>query len=174
MAMQTLTVTRYFLLVTIVLASGTIDADEATYVPTDVPDAVQHLIATLDPDSLREARRELEDDFAVGQHFGLGLWMRNNWGLWGESRLAAYFKKLGIHHPDDMSAIVLHSLWRQLNDLPINLESQVQCYKDWWTEQQRLEEQYGDNTGVPMPNFSCPNREIIWDKLPDKPVQHPG
>jgi hypothetical protein len=36
---------------------------------------------------------------------------------------------MGIYSPDDMSGIILHSLWRDLHSLPINLPEQVDEYK---------------------------------------------
>lgn len=68
----------------------------------------------------------------VRYHHGLGMWMRNEWGLWGGSRLAAYFNGIGIYHPDDMSAIILDSYWRKLHGKPIDLESQVKRYQEYW------------------------------------------
>jgi hypothetical protein len=40
-------------------------------------------------------------------HLSLGMWMRNNWGLWGGSRLYKYFQGKGLRDPEDMSSIVL-------------------------------------------------------------------
>jgi len=68
-------------------------------------------------------------------HFGLGMGMRNEWGLWGGSRLAKWFNAQGITHPDDMSGIILHSFWRHLNGKPITLEQQVKYYQDYWKNQ---------------------------------------
>jgi hypothetical protein len=65
-------------------------------------------------------------------HFGLGMWIRNNWGLWGGSRLSQYFNRLGIHHPDDMSGIILDSYWRKIHGKPIDLDGQVRCHRDFW------------------------------------------
>ena len=65
-------------------------------------------------------------------HLGLGMWLRNTWGLWRGSELKDYFKKIGINHPDDMSAIILNSYWRHLNNKPINLREQVSFYQEYW------------------------------------------
>lgn len=50
----------------------------------------------------------------IEYHFGLGMWMRNNWGLWGGSRLQKYFTDRGTAHPDDMSSVVLFYYWHWL------------------------------------------------------------
>ena len=62
--------------------------------------------------------------------FILGLWIRTNWGLWEGSRLARYFNRLEIQHPDDMSQIILDTFWRYLNRKPIELEMEIiECKK---------------------------------------------
>jgi hypothetical protein len=101
------------------------------YVPTDLEDAFNELKKMLHPDLLKEMKEGSERD-VVGYHMSLGLWMRNNWGLWGGSRLSKYFNGIGIFHPDDMSGIILYSFWRHLNAQPIKLEEQVAYYQRYW------------------------------------------
>lgn len=72
------------------------------------------------PCNLRDAHHKLNAIFAenkititpesemIEYHFGLGMWMRNNWGLWrGKSRLLPFFEAKGITHPDEMSGYIL-------------------------------------------------------------------
>jgi hypothetical protein len=101
------------------------------YVPTDLEDAFGELQKMLRPDLLKEMKNGSEQDM-IRYHMGLGLWMRNNWGLWGGSRLAKYFNGVGIFHPDDMSGVILDSFWRHLNSQPIKLEEQVAYYQRFW------------------------------------------
>ena len=150
-------------------ASTESPAGNEVYIPADVADGIAELKRLLPPDEISEIKSVAESDLAH-HHMGLGMWIRNNWGLWGESRLKTHFNDLGIHHPDDMSAILLHSLWRDLNGRPIDLDDQLACYRDWWREQERLKQQYGDKTSFPMPNFSCPDREEHYERLTDKPA----
>jgi hypothetical protein len=63
---------------------------------------------------------------------GLGLDMRNGWGLWNGSRLARYFNRLGIYAPDDMSAIILDTFWCRLHQQPISLDERVAFYQAYW------------------------------------------
>jgi hypothetical protein len=58
--------------------------------------------------------------------------MRNNWALRKNSRLAVYFHKLGIHHPDNMTGIIFDLFWRHLNGRPLELKKQIKFYKDSW------------------------------------------
>lgn len=74
-----------------------------------------------------------EDEFSAVIHHGLGRWIRNNWGLWTDSRLFDYFKdKYGITHADDMSGIIFASFHRHLNGKDLDIEGQVEIYKKHW------------------------------------------
>ena len=63
-----------------------------------------------------------------------GMYLRNNWGLWGDSELAKNLYKMGILHPDDMSGIILNSYQRKLKGEDIKLEEQLKYYQDYWRE----------------------------------------
>lgn len=106
-------------------------AADTAYIPIDLNDALDTLQRILSPHSLWLIRDSMPEDM-VPAHMGLGLWIRNQWGLWASSRLARYFYALGIHHPDDMSAIILTSLWRRLHHRPVALAAQVQAYRRYW------------------------------------------
>lgn len=74
-----------------------------------------------------------EDDAVIQSHHGLGRWMRNNWELWvEESDIHQYFKKLGLHHADDMSSVILTSYHRKLNKRDLNLDEQIKYYIEYW------------------------------------------
>lgn len=93
-----------------------------TWINTYVPDADEALVLT-------------ENTFVVKCHHTLGRWMRNNWGLWRcDTELSFWFMSLGIKHADDMSGIITTSYWRHINEQPIDIESQVKRYIDFWNE----------------------------------------
>jgi len=73
-----------------------------------------------------------EDEFSGKYHFGFGMWMRNNWGLWKGSRLSKYFNSIGVYHPDDMTGIIFDSYHRQLAGHEIKLNEQVKYYQEYW------------------------------------------
>ena len=100
------------------------------YIPKDIEDCFKELEKMLHPDLIQEMKSGTELDMAQ-HHFGLGRWMRNNWQLWGISRLSAYFNGLGVHHPDNMSGIILTSFWRHLNNKPIEFDKQIEHCKEW-------------------------------------------
>jgi hypothetical protein len=111
---------------------------DGLYVPVDLEDAFVELDRML-PSKFRE-RFAMEEDEITLQHFGLGQWMRNFWGLWSGSRLASYFHELGIEHPDDMSSIILTSYWRYLNAESIHLDEQVTEHQEYWRTHQTPED----------------------------------
>jgi hypothetical protein len=71
------------------------------------------------------------DDISM-VHRGFGMWMRNNWGLWGGGPLAKSFNEMGIRHPDDMSGIILTSYWLHLHECPLRVPEQVAYYRAYW------------------------------------------
>lgn len=98
------------------------------YIPKDLEDSFVELKKMLHPNFIEEFK---EDDEIASEHFGLGLWMRNNWGLWAGSRLAKYFRSIGVNHPDDMSSIILSNFKLHLNGKPLEVEKQVAYYKEY-------------------------------------------
>ncbi|MEM8586010.1 MAG: DUF6794 domain-containing protein [Bacteroidota bacterium] len=75
-----------------------------------------------------------DGEFGAYVHFGLGGYLRNSWGLWGNSELAKNLYLMGIFHPDDMSAIILDSYQRKLKGEEIRLDEQIKYYQDFWRE----------------------------------------
>ena len=108
-------------------------SEDKVFIPEDLESAFKELSSMLSPILIDEMKNNSEEDM-IQYHRGLGMWLRNNWGLWGSSKLSNYFKNIGINHPDDMSGIILDSYWRKLNDVPINLDQQVKYYQDYWSE----------------------------------------
>jgi hypothetical protein len=101
------------------------------YIPKDLGDCLDELKKMLSPELIKEMKAGKEDAM-IKYHRGLGMWVRNNWGLWSGSRLAKDFNSLGLRHPDDMSSVILVSFWRYLNNKPVKLNEQVKYYQDYW------------------------------------------
>jgi len=106
------------------------------YIPSDLDDAIECLEDLLSEEDMDYVRTCEESDMSVF-HFNVGMAIRNRWGLWGKSRLAQWFNGIGIYHPDDMSGIIFHSLWRKVHSKPENLEGQVKHYQDYWAKTNR-------------------------------------
>ena len=78
-----------------------------------------------------------DKDIITKLHFGLGMNIRNEWGMWDDSSdLYKWFSRNGIFHPDDMSSIVFESFIRKLKKEPIDFEGQVKFYQEYWKKKQ--------------------------------------
>lgn len=84
--------------------------------PRNLVEAIARLKAELAPAQLDDIKRG--DPSMREMHFGLGSRIRNDWGLWSNDPLPTWFVERGVPHPDDMSEVILRSLWRDLHDLP--------------------------------------------------------
>jgi hypothetical protein len=85
------------------------------YVPRDVEDAMRELDRMLPEEVIADMKTRVP---IYDYHHSIGMWMRNNWGLWGGSRLQDYFMRQGIRHPDEMSGVILRAYRRHLRSLP--------------------------------------------------------
>lgn len=88
---------------------------DTVYIPADLPDCMRTLDAILSDTTKDQIFNTTRADFGGLAHFSLGLWIRNNWGLWRGSRLQSYFFDNGIRHPDDMSGLILDCYWQHLH-----------------------------------------------------------
>ncbi|WP_293945941.1 MULTISPECIES: DUF6794 domain-containing protein [unclassified Sphingobacterium] len=109
------------------------DTIAGIYIPKNLKDCFVQIESFWDDSTKNKVREMTESEFMAGTHFGFGMWMRNNWGLWGGSRLSAYFAKRGIRHPDDMPGIILTSYYRKLKGKDPDVKSQLKYYKKYWT-----------------------------------------
>lgn len=85
------------------------------YVPADLEECFVQLDTVLSVEDIETIKALADEQETIRYHHGLGLWLRNNWGLWAGSRLSIWFLHRGIAHPDDMSAYILEQYWRYLN-----------------------------------------------------------
>jgi hypothetical protein len=158
------------------------------YPPKDLNEAIEYFENSWN-DSIKN---EFINDSLKNAHFTIGRWIRNNW-IHGErdSSLVIYFNKMGIYHPDDISSIILTSLYRKLTGKPIDLEAQVEEYKSYWKPIIECEEmvkkaalenyqriKIGDELNIYMEVDTsdgedwvvirqCPNPEWIFDNKKD-------
>ena len=105
---------------------------EEGYVPKDLAECFSVLKKRLRPEDI--AKFKAGSVAGTGRyHFGLGMWMRNEWGLWGGSRLAKYFRKnserTGVRHPDDISGLILIAFWHHLHGEDLTFEEYAGKYE---------------------------------------------
>lgn len=87
------------------------------YIPKNLQEAFLELDKQLSEIDKKEMAALKSRKDMIAYHHGLGTSLRNNWGLWGVSRLKKYFTDRGITHPDNMSSVVLFFYWDWLNGI---------------------------------------------------------
>ena len=98
-----------------------------------IPETLAECHITLDTMLCTEDKEYLKLH-PLRMHMTLGMWMRNNWGLWEKGPLWQHFATMGLSHPDDMSAIILESYSCYLNQTEFDLNDKVQYYIDYWKQ----------------------------------------
>jgi hypothetical protein len=96
-------------------------------VPHTLEEALQALAQGLGDGTIAQLRVD-EEDIAIRLVPTLGRWMQDRWGLATGGPLAQYFQQRGLDRPDDMAAVILTSLWRELHFRQIRLEEQIAWY----------------------------------------------
>ena len=92
------------------------DSINGVYIPKDIKDCfitLDSLLSQSDIDTIKALPNREE---TILYHHGFGTWIRNNWGLWGGSRLQKYFLERDIKHPDSMSALILEYYYDWLHE----------------------------------------------------------
>lgn len=108
------------------------DSLRGYYIPKDLNDAIKSLNQIYSDSAKVEITKLTEKDYVYGNYrLGIGLWMRNNWQLWGGSRLSQYFRDNKINHPESMSVVILESYYRTLKNEDIRFDEQVKEYVEW-------------------------------------------
>ena len=88
--------------------------------PIDLPgtvDAAVRLLRGLVPEAEQAKIAYMREDELVTLHLGLGMWIRNNLGLWQGN--VALLEATGEAHADDASGVIIRAFWLALReDLP--------------------------------------------------------
>ena len=90
------------------------DSINGVYIPKDIEDCCVQRDKILSDKDKEYIKGLPKKDDTIDLHFSLGMWIRNNWGLWGGS-LQIYFLKMRINHPVDMSVKILEAYYDWLN-----------------------------------------------------------
>ena len=82
---------------------------------------------------LTEALKMDVDKFVGSCHANIGMWIRNNWGLWAETGpLHADLKSKGFIHADDMSGVILRAFYFESKNQTFNVdEYSKECVEYW-------------------------------------------
>jgi hypothetical protein len=86
--------------------------------PGTVDEAAGVVLATLSDEDKGRIAGMAEADL-IGLHFGLGMWIRNNLGLWQGNQ--ALMQSIRQHtpdiHPDDVSMVIIEAVWKRLREM---------------------------------------------------------
>lgn len=85
----------------------TLDKINNIYIPKNLYECLIELDKTLNFENKKQLKEAIET-WQFNSHMGgLGMWLRNNWGINGGSRLLAYFKERNIKDRDNISEIII-------------------------------------------------------------------
>lgn len=84
-----------------------LDSINGFYIPKGINDCFVTLDSLLSQSDIDAIKALPNREETISYHLGLGLWIRNIWGLRGGSRLHMYFIDRDIRDPDSMSSIIL-------------------------------------------------------------------
>lgn len=99
----------------IYLAKLNKDSLNGVYIPRDLKDCFQQLDKILSPKDKDQIKFLKNRNETIQFHHSLGMWIRNNWGLWSGSRLQVYLLEKKLDHPDSMSSTILKFYYDWLN-----------------------------------------------------------
>ena len=104
--------------------------------PTTLAEAHVRLEQVLSPESLAKIDAMDSEDGMTLCHHGLGMTMRNAWGLWRRSALAQHMRELGFDHPDSMSSVILNTFWCKRHGKDFRLEERAARYRKFREEEE--------------------------------------
>lgn len=85
--------------------------------PQTVDEAVERILQGMS-DADKQLLRSTPKDDLIQFHFGWGMGIRNNFGLWGGNaslmRSCAAASGQAFMHPDDASMVIIEAVWRWL------------------------------------------------------------
>jgi hypothetical protein len=73
----------------------------------------------------KDTLRQLLPDSAIVLHFSVGMWLRNEAGLWQGGPIADSLRARGVIHPDDMSDLILRAYGYYLRGDSVDLDALI-------------------------------------------------
>jgi hypothetical protein len=103
------------------------------YIPRNIDECIAQIDSLLSKKVKEYFACLSREQYSAKVHHSFGMYLRNQWGLWWNSRLAKYFNSYKIYHPDSMSGIILICYHNKLCGIPYKFEEEVNhvllCYK---------------------------------------------
>lgn len=142
--------------------------------PKNLTECNTYFDKKLHPKDIRQIKN-LSEDGLVSLHMSMGMSIRNSW-IHGNRNpeLISYFSMMDIHHPDDISTIIIKNYWHYLNKTMFDLTSEIAHYHEYWKrsyeESKRMQEKttiieqkFAEN----YVNIKYNNKSPFTLKLPD-------
>ncbi len=106
-------------------------------IPKELWEALMDMNNLLQPFEVQAAEIMHEETFVCIHHMGLARQIRNEWFYSANKKklLSEFFCDKGISHPDDITGILFRSYHRHLKGKEIQLDAQVEKYRQFWAEQ---------------------------------------
>jgi hypothetical protein len=85
----------------------------------------------LEQEMPAEAKKELltlPKDQYIQMHFGLGMTVRNRFGLWQDNEITQFFRRNGVDHPDDMSMPFIGGFVEHLQGHDVDMVKAIETY----------------------------------------------
>jgi len=92
-----------------------LDSINGVYIPKNIKECFLELDKLLSKEDIKKIKELKNKSETIEYHHSIGLWIRNNWGLWGGSRFQLYMHDRMKDEPDGMSAMILEFYWEWLN-----------------------------------------------------------
>lgn len=120
--------------------------EDVSKYPSDLDDAIE-ILKIFYKKSLDKCLDMSEQLFINQSHHMAGAFVRNEWTLWWYENhqspnwpkekpiIVQWFNNLGITHADDMSGIIMRSLFRNIKREDLKLDDQINSIKDYWKRQ---------------------------------------
>lgn len=99
---------------------------DGIYIPKDLTDAFIQLTKLTEKTSRDKFKQTPEEAAARKLFFSLGRWMIVNWSFYEGSRLSAFLRTLGLHHPEDMARFIMITWHRSLNQSTLDVKNLVE------------------------------------------------
>jgi len=80
--------------------------------PRTLDEAADHVLKLLSPEEREKFVSYAEQDLIL-LHHSLGMYIRNEFGLW-DGRNKALLSQFEYRHPDDISSIIIRTAWKKL------------------------------------------------------------
>ena len=80
-----------------------------------VDEAVAKILSEM-PEKDRSRLKSTPEDDLINFHFGLGMFIRNEFGLWAGNKKLLNSCGSETMHPDDASTVITKAVWKKLNE----------------------------------------------------------